>query len=91
MRWHLFDARTFELGRERMATGDGTAMIGMYSAERSIVDAFRLRGTVGYEAGLEALKNWLGLPGHRPAALEQIAAELPQARGPLRLALSILT
>ena len=33
--------------------------IGIYSPERSIVDMFRLRGSEGYELGVEALRSWL--------------------------------
>lgn len=34
-------------------------MIGIYSPERSIADAFRLRGEVGYELARDALREWL--------------------------------
>ena len=65
--------------------------IGLYSAERSIVDAFRLRGKEGYETGIESLRNWLKRPGSHPAKLFAIAQLLPRAIGPLRTALEILT
>ncbi|WP_341953684.1 type IV toxin-antitoxin system AbiEi family antitoxin domain-containing protein [Salinibacterium sp. TMP30] len=89
--WHVFDRPTFEIGRTLLATGDEGQSIGLYSAERSIVDAFRLRGTVGYETGIEALRNWLTLPASQPAKLFAIAQSLPRAVGPLRTALEILT
>lgn len=89
--WHLFDRATFPIGRTLLATGDEGQSIGLYSAERSIVDAFRLRGTVGYETGIEALRNWLKLPRSQPARLFAIAQSLPRAIGPLRTALEILT
>jgi len=88
--WHLFDRATFEIGRTLLATGDEGQSIGLYSAERSIVDAFRLRGTAGYETGIEALRNWLKLPASQPAKLFAIAQSLPRAVGPLRTALEIL-
>jgi len=88
--WHLFDRATFQIGRTLLATGDEGRGIGLYSAERSIVDAFRLRGTAGYETGIEALRNWLTLPASQPAKLFAIAQSLPRAIGPLRTALEIL-
>lgn len=89
--WHLFDRATFHIGRTLLDTGDEGLTIGLYSAERSIVDAFRLRGTAGYETGIEALRHWLRRPTSRPATLFEIAQLLPRAIGPLRTALEILT
>jgi len=88
--WHLFDRATFHIERIGIETGDEGQSIGLYSAERSIVDAFRLRGTAGYETGIEALRNWLKRPGSQPAKLFVIARSLPRAMGPLRTALEIL-
>jgi len=89
--WHQFDRATFQIGRTSLATGDSGLDIGLYSAERSIVDAFRLRGATGYETGIEALRNWLKHPTSQPAKLFEIARSLPRAIGPLRTALEILT
>ncbi len=89
--WHVFDRATFHIGRTLLDTGDAGLTIGLYSAERSIVDAFRLRGTAGYETGIEALRNWLRRSGSRSATLFEIAQSLPRATGPLRTALEILT
>ena len=89
--WHLFDRATFQIGRTLLETGDADPSIGLYSAERSIVDAFRLRRTAGYETGIEALRNWLRRPESQPAKLIEIAQQLPRATGPLRTALEILT
>lgn len=89
--WHLFDRATFQIGRTLLETGDAEPSIGLYSAERSIVDAFRLRGVAGYETGIEALRNWLKSPASQPAKLFEIARSLPRAIGPLRTALEILT
>lgn len=70
IRWHLFDATTFDLGRQKIPVpGLGAALsIGIYSAERCIADAFRLRGSLGYELG-----------ARRPA---RVAAPWRQARRP---------
>ncbi|GAA1213417.1 hypothetical protein [Rhodoglobus aureus] len=84
--WHLFDRATFQIGRTLLATGSAGQSIGFYSAERSIVDAFRLRGTVACETGIEALRNWSKLPASRPAKLFAIAQPLPRAVGLLRTA-----
>ena len=89
--WHLFDRATFQIGRTLIETEDAGQGIGLYSAERSVVDAFRLRHSAGYETGIEALRNWLARPESRPAKLFEIARLLPRAIGPLRTALEILT
>ncbi|MGL4340133.1 MAG: type IV toxin-antitoxin system AbiEi family antitoxin domain-containing protein [Rhodoglobus sp.] len=89
--WHLFDRATFQIGRTFLETGYADPSVGIYSAERSIVDAFRLRHTAGYETGIEALRNWLRRPGSQPTKLLEIAQLLPRATGPLRTALEILT
>ncbi|KHL02682.1 hypothetical protein LK10_11770 [Sinomonas humi] len=92
VRWHVFDRGTFALGRSMVKIeGSHGAEIGLYSAERSIVDAFRLRGTVGYETGVEALRNWLRRRGAQPSQLMEIASALPRAKGPLRQALEVLS
>ena len=59
-------------------------------AERSIVDAFRLRGEVGYELAREALKEWLRRGG-APARLVELALVLPRAKAPTLAALEALT
>lgn len=99
--WHQFDRPTFDIGREeipitgtgtgtRTGTGTGTEQpIGIYSPERSIADAFRLRGEVGYELSREALKEWLRRGG-KPARLMQIASQLPRAKSPVLQALEAL-
>jgi predicted transcriptional regulator of viral defense system len=89
--WHAFDRATFDVGRSLIPIeGAQGAEIGIYSPERSIVDAFRMRANAGYETGIEALRNWLKRPQAHPAQLMRIASALPRARGPLRLALEVL-
>ncbi len=90
VRWHLFDARTFAVGRTTTPITGSRRRIGVYSAERSIVDAFRLRSQVGHEIAVEALREWLRRRGSSPAALLTIAQQLPRAEAPLRQALSYL-
>ncbi len=92
IRWHLFDAATFELGRQTIPVPGACAAlsIGIYSAERCIADAFRLRGSLGYELGRDALREWLR-SGGKPTALMLIANRLPRAKQPLLDALQVLT
>ena len=90
IRWHHFAADTFALGRSEIAIQGTDRTIGLYSAERSIVDAFRLRGELGYELGRDALREWLRRRG-KPADLIAVATQLPRAKKPLLDALQMLT
>ena len=66
--WHQFDRATFDIGREAIPIPGTDQTIGIYSPERSLADAFRLRGEVGYELARESLKEWLRRGG-KPARL----------------------
>ncbi len=88
-KWHVFDPGTFELGRETVKLDSDTS-IGIYSAERSIVDAFRLRGVVGPELGREALRAWLRRRGAQSAVLLNLAKSFPNVERSLRQALEFL-
>lgn len=89
VKWHVFDADMFDIGRDTLAlTGD--ARIGLYGAERSIIDAFRLRHQEGTDLAHEALKRWLGRRGSSPAELIRMAHHFPKALPSLRAALEIL-
>jgi predicted transcriptional regulator of viral defense system len=87
--WHYFDAATFDIGRTLLPL-DPTTSIGLYSAERSIIDAFRTRGTEGHELGNEALKQWLRQRGTQPGQLLTLAAAWPRTVAGLRRTLEIL-
>ena len=88
--WHKFDPKTFDPGRGDLDVGSGYR-IGLYSAERSICDAFRIRHLEGSEQAVEALKRWLRRPGSQPSQLLALAGELgPRALQPIRAALQIL-
>ncbi|WP_319446906.1 MULTISPECIES: type IV toxin-antitoxin system AbiEi family antitoxin domain-containing protein [unclassified Mycobacterium] len=87
--WHHFDRSTFELGRDQIAIPGSTQTIGIYSPERSIADAFRLRGDIGYELARDALRGWLRRGG-KPAKLIAIASQLPRAKSPVLQALDML-
>ena len=87
--WHHFDRATFEIGREQITIPGSDQTIGIYSPERSIADAFRLRGEVGYELARDALREWLRRGG-KPARLMEIASRLPRAKSPVLQALEML-
>jgi len=87
--WHRFATDTFDLGRTLIDAGE-TERIGLYSAERSIVDAFRLRYLEGADLANEALRRWLRRRGSTPAALLELAQQFPRTEGPIRRALQIL-
>lgn len=88
--WHHFDRATFQIGRDDTIITGSDQTIGIYSSERSIADAFRLRGNVGYELARDALREWLRRGG-KPAQLIDIASRLPRAKSPILQALQILT
>ena len=90
VRWHRFDAFTFHLGRQNMPVDDGIEL-GVYSAERCIVDIFRLRHQEGEDLAIQALKRWLKRPGVAPADLLSMARHFPKGEPSLLNALRILT
>jgi hypothetical protein len=89
VQWHFFQPETFRLERGVLPL-DEHVSIGLYSAERSIVDAFRLRGLEGHDVANEALRRWLRRPGAQPTRLLALAKRLPRATTPLRHALEVL-
>lgn len=87
--WHSFDAATFEIGRE-FADAAGGLRFAVYSAERTIVDCFRLMHQEGSDVAYEALRRWLPRRGSSPGALLSMAVAFPKALPRLRLALDAL-
>ncbi|GAA4382361.1 type IV toxin-antitoxin system AbiEi family antitoxin domain-containing protein [Agromyces bauzanensis] len=85
--WHRFDADTFTIGRTEHALPNGLS-IGLYSAERTIIDLFRLRHEWGSDLAIGALKRWLRERGNSPAALSVLADDFPKARAALQNASS---
>jgi len=87
-RVHLFDARTFSLGRvfERL---DASEEIAITSRERTIVDVFRFRNRVGSDLAYSALREYLRRRDAQPAELMRLASQLRVA-GPLRRATEVL-
>ncbi|MEL6187090.1 MAG: type IV toxin-antitoxin system AbiEi family antitoxin domain-containing protein [Myxococcota bacterium] len=88
-RLHHFDPATFELGRETIEVG-ARRPLGLYSAERSLVDVVRLRHDQGPDQAWEALRRWLARSGREPAKLLQMAKHFSGAEAPLRAALEVL-
>lgn len=88
VRWHSFDRVTFTVGRTLLWLDADTAL-GLYGPERSIVDAFRLRGVVGADLAYEALRRWLR-GGGEPGQLLDTAAFFPASVPGLRSALTLL-
>lgn len=87
--WHRFDTDTFSIGRAEHALPDGSS-IGLYSAERTLIDLFRLRHAWGSDLALGALKQWLRQRGNSPGSLLTMAEEFPKARPAIQHALEVL-
>lgn len=87
--WHAFAADTFDIGRDEVPLTENIS-IGLYGAERSIIDAFRLRHQEGDEFAYEALRRWLRRRNARPAELVRMAESFPKALPALRAALAAL-
>lgn len=88
-RLHQFDPQTFHLGRETLDVG-ARAPLGIYSAERSLVDIVRIRHLQGSDIAWEALRRWLRQPGASPAQLIETAKHFTGAEPAIRKALEVL-
>lgn len=87
---HTFDARTFNLDRQRAQTDAGEPFW-IYSAERSIIDAMRMSRWVGRDVALHALRRYVDRRGSNPAHLAELDRELgggPRLRPALEALLS---
>lgn len=88
-RIHVFAADAFELGREKIRLESGEEII-IYSPERSVVDAMRLKNRVGSDVAYEALRRYLRRPGASSGNLLRLARRL-RVGGPMADALRVLT
>ena len=86
---HVFAARTFDFGREEINVGHGLAL-GLYSAERSLVDLIRLRHREGTDVAWDGLRRWLRRRGSKPAGLLKMATHFHGAERAVRRALEIV-
>jgi len=89
VRWHRFHDATFHIGRDTVEVDDGLSL-GVFSPERCVIDALRLRHQEGEEVAIEALRRYLRRPGATPARLLDMAASFPKAEPVLLGALRIL-
>ncbi|MEA5117986.1 MAG: hypothetical protein VB036_10255 [Propionicimonas sp.] len=87
--WHRFDTETFDIGRGQHSLPGGRP-IGLYSAERTLIDLFRLRHAWGSDLAIPALKQWLRGRGNNAGALLTMAERFPKARPAIQQALEIL-
>jgi len=87
--WHRFPADTFSLGRNELAVPEGIA-VGVYSAERTIIDVFRLWRDRGDDIAIRALERWVRTSGNQPGALLALARSFPDARPSVQSALETL-
>jgi hypothetical protein len=88
-RLHQFNPQTFDLGRETLEV-DARTPLGIYSAERSLVDIVRIRHLQGSDIAWEALRRWLRQPGTSPAQLIETAKHFVGAEQAIRKALEVL-
>ncbi len=86
--WHSFDRETFDVGRNLIRL-DGLSLA-IYSAERTIIDAFRLAHREGTDQAYDALKRWIRVPGNQPSTLLDVATSFPKAGPRIRHALEVL-
>ncbi len=86
---HVFGAETFDLGREEIDAGHGV-VLGLYSAERSVVDLVRPRHREGADVAWDALRRWLRRRGSKPAGLLRMAAHFHGAERAVHHALEIV-
>jgi predicted transcriptional regulator of viral defense system len=89
VRWHHFDPATFTIGRGALEVAPGFD-IWLYDAQRSIIDAYRLRHLEGHEMAREALRTWVQRPGSQPSTLLRTAERFPKALPSLRNDLEVL-
>ena len=87
--WHSYDPTSFEIGRGKIELAKDLTL-GLYSPERSIIDAFNPRLGDGHDLAIEALKQWLIRPGSQPAGLLRMAQAWPAARAGLTRTLQVL-
>jgi len=86
---HVFAKKTFDLGRQEVNIGEGFK-VGLYSAERSLVDVIRLRHREGADVAWEALRRWLRRRGAKPTTLIEMAKHFHGADRAVRQALEIV-
>lgn len=89
VQWHSFDPATFSVGRTKLVDLDGLRLY-VYTAERTIIDCFRLAHREGADVANTALRRWLARRGNSPSSLFRVAKAFPKALPRLRYALEVL-
>lgn len=87
--WHSFDVATFDVGRDEYGVA-ARSDVAVYSAERTIVDCFRLKHQEGSELAHEALRRWLRRRGSTPSSLLKLATSFPRTKPRIQEALEVL-
>lgn len=87
VRLHQFDPLTFSIARELLLPTGGRTPVGIYSAERTLIDMIRVRRRTVSDVPREALRRWLDQPGNTAGQLIDLAWRLPRAETALRAAL----
>lgn len=90
VKWHRFARNTFDIGRTLLPIAGGVSM-SIYSAERCIVDAFRLSWAEGDDLAYIALRRWLGRRDNKPSSLYVIARNFPNSLSKLLKAVQTLS
>ena len=85
--WHAFGQATFEVGRTVMSEHPE---LRVYSAERTIVDAYRIAHLEGIDQANEALRRWVRRSGSSPAELLRTAGHFPRTVAVIHRALQVL-
>jgi len=86
---HIFARETFDLGRKEFVVGDRRS-VGIYSAERALVDVIRLRHREGSDVAWQALRRWLARKGTKPTTLLAMAKHFHGAERAVRDALEVV-
>jgi predicted transcriptional regulator of viral defense system len=89
VRWHRFHAETFHVGRKTIRVDQGL-VLGVYDAERTLIDMFRLRHQEGEAIAIEALRRWLSRRAANPNRLLTMAKSFPMAEPELLRVLRVL-
>jgi predicted transcriptional regulator of viral defense system len=85
--WHAFGQTTFDVGRIAMSEHPD---LKVYSAERTIIDSFRIAHLEGIDQAHEALRRWVRRPTSSPADLLRTAEHFPRTVTAIREALQVL-
>jgi hypothetical protein len=87
--WHHFAVDTFDIDKQKLDVGAGCS-IGIYGADRCVVDAFRLSHLYGEDQAVEALRQWLRKRGNQPSKILELASQFRSAETLVRKALQYL-